>query len=242
MTKQLISNIDRLDIHERITSSDIDPVLDDPNYKYISDKEKMDKYIDVFEAAMNNDVEAVDLFYSKNPEIINSYSSELADEKTSLLGVAVLEGSNDVFDFLIEKGANYKEVFDYEGQNLLHDAAAFGHFEIFKKLVKLGVDVNQIDNNGNNILHSSSYKSNKNIAQYIIENIDDNMLTQENHEGKIPLECINNMPNSSEKIQNKVKDFKKYIKPLTELKMKDKFSKEVDLLDNKPIIKPKMKI
>lgn len=218
------------------TLSDLDADFEDTKYHHVSDKEKMEKYIDVFEAAMNNDVEVVEMFYQKNPNIINEYNSDKPDERINLIQQATLEGATEVFDFLIQKGANPKEVSAYEGQNLLHDAALYGHTTIFKKLINLGVDTQHKDHNGDTILHAASYNSNKDIAKIIIESIDENMLIVENKSGKTPAECIKTFNNDL-----KVKEFKKYIEPLTEIKMKEQFSKEIDLLDNRPTSKIKRK-
>lgn len=209
---------------------------DDSKYKNISDKEKMDRYIDVFEAVMNDDIEVVELFYNKDPDIISKYNSEKPDERVNLIQQAALEGASKVFDFLIQKGANPKQISDYEGQNLLHDAALYGHTTIFKKLLSLGVDPHHKDNNGDTILHAASYNANKEIAKLIIDTIDEKMVLAENNEGKIPVECIKTLY-----FKNKVKEYKKYIEPLTEAKMKEQFSTQVDLLDNKPSLKIKRK-
>lgn len=119
--------------------------------------------------AASGKLENVTLLYQTNNNINHQNK-----EGYSALTRAVQRGAKEIFNFLIENGANPK-VIDANQNNLLFYAFD-SYFErnkdnnlyVIDKLVALGVDPNQIFSNGNNLVHMAIEKESKLLLEKAI--------------------------------------------------------------------------
>ncbi|KHS62172.1 ankyrin [Pectobacterium brasiliense] len=63
------------------------------------------------------------------------------------------------------------------GQNLLHEAIAYGNVAVVNKLIELGVDVNHQDDKGQTPLHYAAQHKMKDVAEIILMNKGDVFVT-----------------------------------------------------------------
>ncbi|MDX1924039.1 MAG: ankyrin repeat domain-containing protein, partial [Rickettsiaceae bacterium] len=75
----------------------------------------------------------------------------------------------DVAKFLIENGADIKEI-DRYGNSLLHNACNKRNIDVAKFLIENGADIKEIDRYGNSLLYNACNKRNIDVAKFLIEN------------------------------------------------------------------------
>ncbi|MDX6917661.1 ankyrin repeat domain-containing protein [Pectobacterium carotovorum] len=63
------------------------------------------------------------------------------------------------------------------GQNLLHEAIAYGNVAVVNKLIELGIDVNHQDDKGQTPLHYTAQHKMKDVAEIILMNKGDVLVT-----------------------------------------------------------------
>lgn len=102
------------------------------------------------------------LFYSNcamgNLELARAMLREDLNINTSIRGntaikAAVQSGNAELVQFLIEQGANFREIFGSNKYTCLHYAAQSGHASVIKVLVEAGLDINSLDARGNTPLY-----------------------------------------------------------------------------------------
>lgn len=82
---------------------------------------------------------------------------------------AVIGANNRIVYFLIEVTSNLGNC-DIHGNNLIFDAVANGNLEIIKKVASLKeVDLNQINEEGNTVLHKEIVLKNNNLAMLLMD-------------------------------------------------------------------------
>lgn len=114
---------------------------------------------------------------SEESDLFDNYTAKsLAQEETDL---------NTIFDHLISIGCNYNHVNDH-GHNLIHLALRYNNLHILKKLIDLGVDPNQSDNNEMRPIHKVN-----SIEAYdlLMLHIPVDALAQRDIFGQTPLHC-----------------------------------------------------
>lgn len=122
---------------------------------------------DFFEAASINDTETVSQLLDKNPEIINSFSSD----GFTALGLASFFGHLSLVKLLLEKGANPNIASNNSFKVApLHSACAISAFDIAKLLIDHGADVNAKQMQGVTPLHSAAHNGQTRLAKFLIDN------------------------------------------------------------------------
>ena len=146
---------------------------------------------EIFEALKDNDIEKVDDFLSKNPQLINTR----AENGETLFLLTVYYGRSEIRSLLLEKGylpdhfeaaasGNFERItellddnrdlintFSEDGFTPLGLACFFGHQNIVKYLLEKGADVNIRSNNNFRVmpLHSAVASKNIDIAKLLLE-------------------------------------------------------------------------
>lgn len=91
-----------------------------------------------------------------------SYRNQAGD---SALMLAALKGEQELVDILLESGA---ELDHHDGWSALHYAALSGHFDVLKKFVAHGADVNALAPNGANALMLASRNGRIDIVRFLL--------------------------------------------------------------------------
>jgi uncharacterized protein len=146
---------------------------------------------EIFEALKDNDIDKVDDFLSKNPQLINTR----AENGETLFLLTVYYGRKEIRELLLQKGylpdhfeaaasgnlARIKELlednrdlvntFSEDGFTPLGLAAFFGHLEIVRYLLSINADVNIRANNNFRVmpLHSAVASKNYEIVKLLLE-------------------------------------------------------------------------
>jgi ankyrin repeat protein len=118
----------------------------------------------IFLASAMGDVESVDAFLKKNPELANAVA---ANDGWSALQWAAHQERNNVIKLLIEKGAKVDIRDKNNGVTPLYWAARKGHIDTAKILIENGDDVNIKIKGGGTILH---YAGSLEIAGLLVNN------------------------------------------------------------------------
>jgi uncharacterized protein len=146
---------------------------------------------EIFEALKDNDIDKVDDFLSKNPQLINTR----AENGETLFLLTVYYGRKEIRELLLQKGylpdhfeaaasgnlARIKELlednrdlintFSEDGFTPLGLASFFGHLEIVRYLLSINADVNIRANNNFRVmpLHSAVASKNYEIVKLLLE-------------------------------------------------------------------------
>jgi ankyrin repeat protein len=88
--------------------------------------------------------------------------------KHTMLHDAVIMNREELFDFLVNQGANLM-IRDQNGYTALLKAAALGRFEMVKKLIESGVDPRHIDRYGNTARDKATLYNRFEIQRYLQE-------------------------------------------------------------------------
>lgn len=78
-------------------------------------------------------------------------------------------GHVGVISLLYASNANLLNAQDSSGSSPLHEAVKHGNLVTVKWIVKLGADINLVDNVGQTILHVAALTGNVEIVEYILE-------------------------------------------------------------------------
>ncbi|PAA83693.1 hypothetical protein BOX15_Mlig016864g1 [Macrostomum lignano] len=90
--------------------------------------------------------------------------------ETCPLAHSILSGSQEIFDLLIEKNANPR-VFDKDGHDLVILSTSFKRFEILKKLHKLGLPLDHVnEKDGETPLLTACQTSSPEVVNYLLDN------------------------------------------------------------------------
>ncbi|HQI05549.1 MAG TPA: ankyrin repeat domain-containing protein [bacterium] len=129
--------------------------------------------------------------FSGSKQFLDNMLSAGADinEEVYLFGTplmaSILIKNEDLFDYMLKKGASLKNNYLF-GRNLLHFAAMSGSLEMFNKIRKLtSIKENEIDDLGRNILHYSVMSRNKRLVDYILKQ--NKNLNYQDKYGRTPL-------------------------------------------------------
>ena len=114
-------------------------------------------------AVENNDIQLVGELLAR-PDVDPNYQYKMRKSDTGALDLAIENNRPDIFDLLIEKGANLQQV-----KYPLHRAVRFGTLPLLRKIIDLSPDlINQQDGNGNTPLHDAIYWNKLDIVKYLI--------------------------------------------------------------------------
>ena len=117
---------------------------------------------EIHDAVKSGDQAKVAALLADHPDWINQKN----DDGLTPLNLACNEGQLEIFDFLLEKGADIN-IGDNDNSIPLHIAAQFGQMEMVQKLLQLGNDINVRDNNGMTALILASYGYPE-LSQYLV--------------------------------------------------------------------------
>jgi uncharacterized protein len=146
---------------------------------------------EIFEALKDNDIDKIDDFLSKNPQLINTR----AENGETLFLLTVYYGRNEIRQLLLQKGylpdhfeaaasgnlGRIKELlgdnrdlvntFSEDGFTPLGLASFFGHLDVVKYLLSIDADVNIRANNNFRVmpLHSAVASKNFEIVKLLLE-------------------------------------------------------------------------
>lgn len=136
---------------------------------------------EIFDAARRNDRKRVEQIYEAEPGAIH-----LQDMKgfTPLI-LAVYNESNDVVDFLLEKGAKTSGQ-DAAGNTALMGVCFKGYKELARKLIDAGAEVNERNSNGATALTFAATFGHLEIAEMLLQNGADTYV--QDTRGKTPLD------------------------------------------------------
>ena len=142
--------------------------------------------LDVFEAASIGDNETVNQLLDKNPEFINSFSSD----GFTPLGLASFFGHLSVVKFLLDKGSNPNIASNNQFKvTPIHSACAISRFDITELLIENGADVNAKQMQGVTPLHSAAHNGQTKLSKLLIDNGADINAKMDN--GQTPLFMAN---------------------------------------------------
>lgn len=123
--------------------------------------------LDIFEAACIGNNETVNQLLDKNPEFINSFSSD----GFTPLGLASFFGHLSVVKFLLDKGANPNIASNNQFKvTPIHSACAISHFDIAELLIEHGADANAKQMQGVTPLHSAAHNGQTKLSKLLIDN------------------------------------------------------------------------
>ncbi|TRX00805.1 ankyrin repeat domain-containing protein [Flavobacterium gawalongense] len=123
--------------------------------------------LDIFEAVSIGDTETVSQLLDKNPELLNSFSSD----GFTALGLASFFGHLSLVKLLLDKGANPNIASNNQFKVApIHSACAISHFDIAELLIKHGADVNARQMQDVTPLHSAAHNGQTKISKLLIDN------------------------------------------------------------------------
>lgn len=123
--------------------------------------ERAGKYSDIFDAAGNNDIDAMKGFAARGADLnIRSKGG------MTLLHIAALRGSRMIAEFVISKGADVNSK-AANGWTPLHCEAWIGRTEIMELLISNGADINARDIMGKTPLKTAQEKGHKRIVELL---------------------------------------------------------------------------
>ncbi|MEJ1241377.1 ankyrin repeat domain-containing protein [Chryseolinea sp. T2] len=123
--------------------------------------------VDIFEAATVGDVATVQRLLTKQPDQINSLSSD----GFTPLTLASYFGQLDVVKLLLKNHADPNIAASNQMHVApLHSACAISNYEIAALLIKAGADVNARQHSGVTPLHSAAHNGQAKLAKLLIDN------------------------------------------------------------------------
>ncbi|MHC9540577.1 MAG: ankyrin repeat domain-containing protein [Vulcanimicrobiota bacterium] len=123
--------------------------------------ERAGKYSDIFDAAGNNDIDAMKGFAARGADLnIRSKGG------MTLLHIAALRGSRMIAEFVISKGADVNSK-AANGWTPLHCEAWIGRAEILELLISNGADINARDLMGKTPLKTAQEKGHRRIVELL---------------------------------------------------------------------------
>ncbi len=147
---------------------------------------KQKQKLDIFEAVSIGDSTTTNQLLDKNPELLNSFSSD----GFTALGLASFFGHLSLVKLLLDKGANPNIASNNKLKVApIHSACAVSHFDITELLIKHGADLNAIQMQGVTPLHLAAHNGQTKLAKLLIENGADINPKMDN--GQTPLSMAN---------------------------------------------------
>lgn len=122
--------------------------------------------LDIYEAASIGDRTILFQLLNKNPELINSFSSD----GFTILGLASYFGHKDLVKQLLDKGADPNIPANNQFRvTPLHSACAISNIEIARLLIENGADIHARQMHGVTPLHSAAHNGQTKLAKLLIE-------------------------------------------------------------------------
>ena len=122
---------------------------------------------DIFEAASIGHTETVSQLLDKNPEFLNSFSSD----GFTPLGLSSFFGHLSLVKLLLDNGANPNIASNNQFQVApIHSACAISHFDMVELLIKHDADVNAKQMHGVTPLHSAAHNGQTKLSKFLIDN------------------------------------------------------------------------
>ncbi len=147
---------------------------------------KQKQKLDIFEAVSIGDSTTTNQLLDKNPELLNSFSSD----GFTALGLASFFGHLSLVKLLLDKGANPNIASNNKLKVApIHSACAVSRFDITELLIKHGADLNAIQMQGVTPLHSAAHNGQTKLAKLLIEDGADINPKMDN--GQTPLSMAN---------------------------------------------------
>lgn len=144
------------------------------------------KKLDIFEASSTGNYDIVSQLLDKNPEFLNSFSSD----GFTPLGLASFFGHLSLVKLLLDKGANPNIASNNQFKVApIHSACAISHFDITELLIRFGADVNAKQMQGVTPLHSAAHNGQTKLSKLLIDNGADINAVMDN--GQTPLFMAN---------------------------------------------------
>lgn len=203
-----------------------------------------EKNEDIFDAVFNINKEQLIRVLEQDPKQINlRIELETLEEKIGYdlegkycLPIEILvansdlsmDDANEMFDILVEYGAKITEVSNYDKGTLLHSAAFSGHPDIMKKVIKAGIDVNAIDEDGNTALHLATCNLKDKAVKVLVENGAELSTVIQNKTGKLPIGSIKPYFLDNEKYKEKIEKVFDILKPITERELNKEYSQGIE--------------
>lgn len=203
-----------------------------------------EKNEDIFDAVFNINKEQLIRVLEKDPKQIGlKIELETKEEKIGYdlegkycLPIEILvansdlsmNDANEMFDILVDHGAKITEVSNYDKGTLLHTAAFSGHLDIIKKVIKAGIDVNAIDEDGNTALHLATCNLKDKAVKVLVENGAELSTVIQNKTGKLPIGSIKPYFLDNEKYKEKIEKVFDILKPITERELNKEYSQGIE--------------
>lgn len=113
---------------------------------------------------------------SADIDIVNlllKYSSKCIEARSNngrnALHIAAFHGCENIIELLVSRDGDLLNARDSSGSTSLHESIKCKNLNVMKLLIKLGADINAIDDVRQNILHIAAAVGNIDIVQYILE-------------------------------------------------------------------------
>lgn len=121
--------------------------------------------VDIEEAISVGNIEAVQVLLQSQPELLEqNFGRDFTP-----LNWAAAQGQKEIFEYLVEIGANLNTK-DMDGSGLLINAAAGGNLDIVRLLVEdKEFDINYADNNGFKPFQASCGSGNVDVMKFLVE-------------------------------------------------------------------------
>lgn len=124
------------------------------------------------------------LYYCGSKEMLENVMRHMKLESldvalaTELLFSAV---TPEIVDYLVDELGVSVNTLDADGNNALYYSMMNGTPEVFERLIKKGIDVDNVNNEGNTILHICAFENLVDFAQMLVEgNADKSILNADN--------------------------------------------------------------
>ncbi|MEO5500358.1 MAG: ankyrin repeat domain-containing protein [Ginsengibacter sp.] len=128
---------------------------------------KKQQNFDIFEAASIGDNDKVNTLLDKNPELLNSFSTD----GFTPLGLASFFGHLSLVKLLLRRGANPNIASNNQFKVApIHSACAISHLGIVELLLEHDADVNAKQMNGVTPLHSTCHNGQTKLSKILLEN------------------------------------------------------------------------
>lgn len=203
-----------------------------------------EKNEDIFDAVFNVNKEQLIRVLENDPKQINlRIELETLEEKIGYdlegkycLPIEILVANSDLsmdvademFDILVEHGAKITEKSTYDDGTLLHASAFSGNAAIMKKVIKAGVDVNAIDEDGNTALHLAACNLRDSIVKILIDNGASASTVIENKAGNLPINSIRPSFIGDDRYKTRMDNVLESLKTLTEQELKRDYSQGIE--------------
>lgn len=139
-----------------------------------------------------------------------------------------MDDANEMFDILVDNGAKITEVSTYDNGTLLHSAAFSGHPDIMKKVIKAGIDVNAIDEDGNTALHLATCNLKDKAVKILVDNGAELSSVIENKSGELPINSVRPCFLDDERYKERLNKVFDILKPITERELNKEFSQDIE--------------